>query len=56
MAKMPVALQPYSVRGDCQKDLPATIAAVAKLYPGRAGTNSAHHGPCSESFCDARLS
>lgn len=33
--KIPVALQLYSVREDCGKDLPATIAAVAKMgYKG----------------------
>ena len=33
--KIPIALQLYSVRGDCEKDLPATLAAVAKMgYQG----------------------
>ena len=33
--KIPVGLQLYSVREQCQKDLPGTLAAVAKIgYPG----------------------
>jgi sugar phosphate isomerase/epimerase len=35
MSKIPIALQLYSVRGECQKDLPATLKAVAGLgYEG----------------------
>jgi sugar phosphate isomerase/epimerase len=35
MFKTPIALQLYSVRGECGKDLPGTLAAVAKLgYQG----------------------
>jgi len=35
MSKIPIALQLYSVRGECQKDLPATLKAVADLgYEG----------------------
>jgi sugar phosphate isomerase/epimerase len=34
-ATIPVALQLYSIREECQKDLPATLAAVAKMgYDG----------------------
>jgi sugar phosphate isomerase/epimerase len=34
-AKVPVGLQLYSVRGECGKDLPGTLAAVAKIgYKG----------------------
>jgi sugar phosphate isomerase/epimerase len=34
-AKIPVGLQLYSVRQECEKDLPATLAAVAKMgYQG----------------------
>jgi len=34
-AKIPVGVQLYSVRNDCQKDLPGTLAAVAKIgYKG----------------------
>ncbi len=33
--RIPIGLQLYSVRADCQKDLPGTIAAVAKMgYQG----------------------
>jgi sugar phosphate isomerase/epimerase len=33
--KVPIALQLYSVRADCQKDLPGTLAAVARMgYQG----------------------
>ena len=33
--KIPIGLQLYSVRNDCQKDLPAVIQAVAKMgYQG----------------------
>jgi sugar phosphate isomerase/epimerase len=33
--KLPIALQLYSVRGECGKDLPGTLAAVAKMgYEG----------------------
>jgi sugar phosphate isomerase/epimerase len=31
VAKIPIALQLYSVREDCARDLPGTIAAVAKM-------------------------
>ncbi|MDH7571739.1 MAG: hypothetical protein QHJ73_19335, partial [Armatimonadota bacterium] len=31
MAKIPIGLQLFSVRGECEKDLPATIKAVADL-------------------------
>src|SRR5436305_3759102 len=31
MPKIPIALQLYSVREDCARDLPGTIAAVAKM-------------------------
>lgn len=31
MAKVPIGLQLFSVRGECSKNLPATIEAVAKL-------------------------
>ena len=31
MARVPIALQLYSVREDCQRDLPGTLAAVAKM-------------------------
>ena len=35
MARIPVGLQLYSVREDCKKDLPAVLAAVAKMgYDG----------------------
>lgn len=35
MARIPIALQLYSVREDCQRDLPGTLAAVAKMgYEG----------------------
>ena len=35
MAKIPVALQLYSVRKDCARDLPGTLEAVAKMgYDG----------------------
>lgn len=35
MARIPIALQLYSVRDDCAKDLPGTLAAVAKMgYEG----------------------
>jgi len=39
MAKIPIALQLYSVREDCQRDLPGTLAAVAKM--GYAGVEFA---------------
>lgn len=43
MAKIPLALQLYSVREDCAKDLPGTLAAVAKM--GYAGVEFAgYHG------------
>lgn len=43
MAKIPIALQLYSVREDCAKDLPGTLAAVAKM--GYAGVEFAgYHG------------
>ena len=29
--KIPIGLQLYSVRGECEKDLPGTVAAVAKM-------------------------
>lgn len=35
MARIPIALQLYSVREDCQKDLPGTLEAVAEMgYEG----------------------
>ncbi|MFQ6131814.1 MAG: sugar phosphate isomerase/epimerase family protein [Armatimonadota bacterium] len=35
MPRIPIALQLYSVRNDCEKDLPGTLAAVAKMgYEG----------------------
>jgi sugar phosphate isomerase/epimerase len=35
MARIPIALQLYSVREDCKRDLPGTLAAVAKMgYEG----------------------
>lgn len=35
MARIPIALQLYSVREDCARDLPGTLAAVAKMgYEG----------------------
>jgi len=35
MARIPVALQLYSVRGDCARDLPRTLEAVAEMgYDG----------------------
>jgi sugar phosphate isomerase/epimerase len=35
MGSIPIALQLFSVRGECQKDLPATLEAVAELgYQG----------------------
>lgn len=35
MAKLPIALQLYSVRHECEKDLPGTLSAVAKMgYDG----------------------
>ena len=35
LAKVPVGLQLYSIRGECQKDLPGSLAAVAKIgYKG----------------------
>lgn len=35
MARIPIALQLYSVREDCKKDFPKTLAAVAKMgYEG----------------------
>ena len=35
MARIPIALQLYSVREDCEKDLPAVLSAVAKMgYEG----------------------
>ncbi|MFP4057621.1 MAG: sugar phosphate isomerase/epimerase family protein [Candidatus Brocadiia bacterium] len=35
MAKIPIALQLFSVRGECTQDLPATIQAVAEMgYQG----------------------
>jgi len=35
MSKIPIALQLYSVRKDCEKDLPGTLEAVAKMgYDG----------------------
>jgi len=35
MPRIPIALQLYSVREDCARDLPATLAAVAKMgYQG----------------------
>jgi sugar phosphate isomerase/epimerase len=39
VAKIPIALQLYSVREDCARDLPGTIAAVAKM--GYAGVEFA---------------
>jgi sugar phosphate isomerase/epimerase len=35
MARLPIALQLYSIRHDCEKDLPGTLKAVAKMgYDG----------------------
>ncbi len=35
MARIPIALQLYSVRADCERDLPGTLAAVARMgYDG----------------------
>jgi sugar phosphate isomerase/epimerase len=35
MARIPIALQLYSIRKDCERDLPATLEAVAKMgYEG----------------------
>ena len=35
MGKIPIALQLYSIRDDCAKDLPGSLAAVAKMgYDG----------------------
>ena len=35
MAKIPIGLQLYSIREDCKRDLPGTLAAVAKMgYDG----------------------
>jgi sugar phosphate isomerase/epimerase len=35
MAKLPIALQLYSVRDDCARDLPGTLKAVANMgYDG----------------------
>ena len=35
MARIPIGLQLYSVREDCARDLPGTLAAVAKMgYQG----------------------
>lgn len=43
MAKIPIALQLYSVREDCAKDLPATVKAVAEI--GYVGVEFAgYHG------------
>ena len=39
MAKIPVGVQLYSVRDECARDLPATLAAVAKM--GYAGVEFA---------------
>ncbi|NIM05082.1 MAG: TIM barrel protein [Armatimonadetes bacterium] len=39
MARIPVALQLYSVRDDCERDFPATLKAVAKI--GYAGVEFA---------------
>ena len=39
MAKIPVGVQLYSIRDDCARDLPAAIAAVAKM--GYAGVEFA---------------
>ncbi len=47
MARIPIGLQLYSVRDDCARDLPGTLAAVAKMgyegvefagYHGRSAT------------------
>ena len=47
MARIPIALQLYSIRHDCERDLPGTLAAVAKMgydgvefagYYGRSAT------------------
>lgn len=47
MTKIPVALQLYSVREDCAKDLPATLASVAKM--GYEGVEFAgYHGRTSQ--------
>lgn len=35
MGRIPIALQLYSIRGDCERDLPATLEAVAEMgYEG----------------------
>ena len=35
MARIPIALQLYSIRHDCEKDLPGTLKAVARMgYDG----------------------
>ena len=35
MSKIPIALQLYSIRGECERDLPGTLKAVAKMgYDG----------------------
>lgn len=35
MARIPIALQLYSVREDCARDLPGVLSAVAKMgYEG----------------------
>jgi sugar phosphate isomerase/epimerase len=42
MSAVPIALQLYSVRGECKKDLPATLASVARL--GYAGAEPWGYG------------
>ena len=45
MARIPIGLQLYSVREDCKKDLPAVLAAVAKM--GYDGVEFAGYYNCS---------
>jgi sugar phosphate isomerase/epimerase len=47
MARIPIALQLYSVRDDCAKDLPGVLAAVARM--GYEGVEFAgYHGRTAE--------
>jgi sugar phosphate isomerase/epimerase len=48
MSKIPIGLQLYSVRGECQKDLPATLKAVAGL--GYAGVEPWGYGGDKEEW------
>ena len=53
MARIPIALQLYSVRQDCAKDLPGTLAAVAKMgydgveFAGYHGRSAAELRKCA---------